>query len=68
MAPFRVAPLPKLLRQGVVLPGQTLVLEILETLMHQVEGLVDQLGRLLRGHGVARRGWGGCRGAERLAL
>jgi hypothetical protein len=31
--------------------------------MHQVEGFVDQLGRLLGGHGVARGEWGGCKGA-----
>jgi hypothetical protein len=46
VATFRVTPLAKLLCQGVLLPGERLGLEILEALMHQVEGFIDQVGWL----------------------
>ena len=57
MAALGVTPLPKLLGQGVLLLGERLGLEALEALMDQVEGLIDQLGRLLGGHGMAHDDW-----------
>jgi hypothetical protein len=36
--------------------------------MHQIEGFIDQLGRLLRGHGLACEGWGGCKGGPGSTL
>jgi hypothetical protein len=39
-----------------VLLRQRLRLKILETLMDQIEGVVDQLGGLFGGHGTAGEG------------
>ena len=55
-----MAPLAELSRQGPLLSRQRLGLEILKSLMHQIKGLINHLGRLLRGHGSAREGWCGC--------
>ena len=51
MAPTGMAPFPKFRRQGPLLGSQGLGLQVLEALVHQVEGGVNQLGRLLGGHG-----------------
>jgi len=46
-----MTPFAELLSQGSVFPGQGAGLEILQTLVNQVEGVVDQLGSLFGGHG-----------------
>jgi len=46
-----MAPFTKLVGQGLVFRLQGEVLEILEALMHQIQGVVDQLGGLIGGHG-----------------
>jgi hypothetical protein len=43
-------------------------LQVLEALMHQVEGAVNQLGRLLGGHDWAREGWSRCNHDAREGL
>ena len=49
-------------QQLFVAPGsQGLGLQVLEALVHQVEGVINQLGRLLGGHGWARESWGRCK-------
>jgi hypothetical protein len=58
VAPGRLAPFPKLRRQGPLLLGQGLRLKILETLMDQIKGIVDQLGGLFGSHGTAGEGRG----------
>ena len=49
----RVPPLTEFIRQGLVLALEGEGLQILEPLVHQVEGAVDQLGSLVGGHGMA---------------
>lgn len=56
------------LSQSVLLAGQSLGLQVLQPLVHQVQGVVDQLGRLLGGHGVAHGGWAGCNWAFKGTL
>jgi hypothetical protein len=51
MTTHRVAPLAELISQGLVFPLQGEVLQILKPLMHQIQGVVDQLGSLFGGHG-----------------
>jgi len=46
-----MAPLAELGGQGAVLLAQVPGLEILQSLMHQIEGVVDQLGGLFGGNG-----------------
>ena len=58
VATGRLAPFPKLRGQGPVLLGQRLRLKILETLVDQIEGVIDQLGGLFGGHGTAGEGRG----------
>jgi hypothetical protein len=53
MAAYRMAPFPEFLSQGVLLSGQRLGLQVLEPLVHQVKGVVNELGRLLGRHGIA---------------
>jgi hypothetical protein len=60
MAPTGMAPFSKFLSQGPLLGRQRLGLEVLEALVHQIQGVVDELGRLLGGHGSAREGWTRC--------
>jgi hypothetical protein len=50
---YGVAPFAKFLGQGVLLAGQGLGLQVLEPLVHQVQGVVNKLGRLLGSHGIA---------------
>lgn len=57
MTTGRLAPFTELRRQGLVLLGKSLGLEILQSLVHQIEGVVDQLGGLFGGHGTAGDGW-----------
>ena len=38
--------------------GKSLRLKILEALMHQIQGVVDQLGGLFRSHGTSEEGRG----------
>ncbi len=52
-----MAPLPELLRQGMMLADQGPGLQILEPLMHQIKGVVNQLGSLFRRHGGAPLEW-----------
>jgi len=63
-----MAPFPEFLSQGELLAGQGLGLQVLETLVHQVQGVVYQLGRLLGGHGIDCAGWGGCNWAFKGTL
>ena len=51
VTPRRMAPFPEFFRQGMVLMNQGLRFKILQPLMHQVEGVVDQFGGLFRSHG-----------------
>jgi len=41
-----------------VLLGKGLRLEILEALMHQIQGVVDELGGLFGSHGTSKEGRG----------
>jgi hypothetical protein len=59
MAPDGVPPFSEFLCQGLMFMDQGLGFEILKPLMHKIEGVVDQLGSLFRGHGAD----GGGRGA-----
>ena len=54
MTTNRMAPLAKFLRECPVLTPQRESLQILETLVHQVEGVVDQLGGVFAGHDETR--------------
>jgi hypothetical protein len=47
-----MAPLAKLLSQGLMGLGLLLMLERDQTLMHQIEGVVDELSGLFGGHGI----------------
>ena len=47
-----MAPLAELFRKGSVGLGLLLVLQGDQSLMHQIEGVVDQLSGLFRGHGI----------------
>ena len=58
VATGRVAPFAEFGRQGLVLLGKGLRLEILEALMHQIQGVVDQLGGLFGSHGTSEEGRG----------
>ena len=58
MATGRLAPFAEFGRQGLVLLGKGLRLEILEALMHQIQGVVDQLGGLFGSHGTSEEGRG----------
>ena len=51
MTAGRMAPLAEFCGQGAVFLAQVSGLEILQSLMHQIEGVVDQLGGLFGGHG-----------------
>ena len=55
-----MTPLPEFLRQGAMGPPLLILLEFHEALMHQIEGVVDQLGGLFGGHGNGSE-WCGCR-------
>jgi hypothetical protein len=50
MTPNRITPLAELLSQGTLLSGQGQRLQGLKALMHQIEGVVDQLGSLFGRH------------------
>lgn len=56
MATGGVTPLAELGGQGAVFLAEIVGFEVLETLMHQIEGVVDQLGGLFGGHGGAGGG------------
>jgi hypothetical protein len=45
-----VAPFPEFFRQGALFGLEAAGLQILQPLMHQIEGVVDQLGCLIGGH------------------
>jgi len=45
-----VTPFPELLRQGAVFLHQGLGFEILQALVHKIQGVVDELGGLFRRH------------------
>jgi hypothetical protein len=64
----RVAPFPEFLSQGALLAGQGLGLQSLKPLVHQVQGVVYQLGRLLGGHGGVSGEWAGCNWAFKGTL
>ena len=68
MAPIGMAPFAKFRRQGLLLSRQLLGLQVLEALVHLVEGAVNKLGRLLGGHGWAREGWSRCNHDAREGL
>ncbi len=46
-----MAPFAKFLSQGMVVFAEALILEILQALMHLIEGVVNQFGGLFRRHG-----------------
>lgn len=52
-----MAPFAEFLSQGLVVFAEALILEILQALMHLIEGVVNQFGGLFRCHGQM----GGCR-------
>ena len=58
-----MAPFTEFGRQGTVLLAQGLGFQILQTLVHQIERVIDQLGGLFRGHG-SKSGWHGCKGSK----
>ena len=58
VATGRLAPFAEFGRQGLVLLGKGLRLEILEALMHQIQGVVDELGGLFGSHGTSEEGRG----------
>jgi hypothetical protein len=60
MAANGMAPFAEFLGQGVLFAGQGLGLQVLEPMVHQVQGVVYQLGRLLGGHGGEYEEWAGC--------
>ena len=45
-----MAPFAEFSGQGPLFLGQRLSLQILEALMHQIKGVIDQLGSLFGGH------------------
>ena len=47
-----LTPLPELGSQSPLLLRKGLGFEVLQALMHQIQGVVDQLGGLFRGHGL----------------
>lgn len=53
MAARRLAPLAEFSRQGPVLVIERLRLQIQQALVHQIERVVDELGGLFGGHGIA---------------
>lgn len=55
-ATHRLSPLAEFRREGSVLLGQGEGFESLQTLMHQIERVVDQLGGLVGGHGGSDAG------------
>jgi hypothetical protein len=63
-----MAPFPEFLSQSALLAGQGLGLQILKPLVHQVQGVVYQLGSLLGGHGITCAGWAGCNWAFKGTL
>jgi len=56
MTAGRMAPFAEFSGQGAVFLAQVSGLEFLQSLMHQIEGAVDQLGGLFGGHGRAGGG------------
>ncbi len=56
MAAGGLAPLPEFGGQGPVFVIEGLRFQIQQALMHQIEGVVDQLGSLFGGHGIAAMG------------
>ena len=53
VAAGRLTPFPEFSRQGPVLMVEGLRLQIQQALMHQIERVVDELGSLFGGHGIA---------------
>jgi hypothetical protein len=51
-----MAPLAELLGQGAVCQGLIVMREPLQALMHQIEGVIDQLSSLFKRHGQASGG------------
>ena len=73
MATRRMAPFAELRRQGPMLLAERLGFQILQALVDQIQGVVDQLGGLFRGHGTRAVGpfvpaaaKGRCSAAHRL--
>lgn len=62
-----LAPLAELLQQGPPRLGQLLLIEALQTLVHQIERVVNELGCLFGSHGITRQ-WRRCRHGPRLRL
>ena len=58
MAPDGMSPFSEFFCQGLVFMDQGLGFQILKPLMHQIEGVVDQLGSLFRRHGADSGGEG----------
>jgi len=56
VATDRLAPFAEFGRQGVLLGAHRLGFQVLEALVHQVKGVVDQLGSLFGGHVTAGEG------------
>jgi hypothetical protein len=46
-----MAPLAELIGQGLAGMGLLVGFQLLQALVHEIEGVVDQLGGLFRGHG-----------------
>ena len=53
VAPGGLAPFAEFGRQSLVLMVEGLRLQIQQALMHQIERVVDELGSLFGGHGIA---------------
>ena len=51
-----MAPLAELLGEGAVRQGLIVMREPLQALMHQIEGVIDQLSSLFKRHGQAKGG------------
>ena len=62
-----MAPLAELIGQGLARVGLLVSFQLLQALVYQIQGVVDQLGSLFRGHGGLPV-WRCCRGviAEKL--
>ncbi len=58
MATDGLAPFAEFGRQGVLLSPHRLGLQVEQALMHQVKGVVNQLGSLFRGHVTEGAGTG----------
>jgi hypothetical protein len=54
VSPHGLAPFTEFGGKGALFMGQGLIFQILQPLMNLIQGVVDQLGCLFRGHGGVR--------------